>query len=199
MTTPPFINRIGMLSLLVGSAVLVLVSFWVMEVMRRSADEGAPQVERIEPDYFVENFTFIRLSQARGARYNISGKRLEHNPVDDTHHIRHPEVNSYSDERPPVKATAQRGIVSPDNTKVHLYDDVRIDRPASSSAQLVRMRSDYLLVLTDEDIVRTDKPVEITLGKSVLRGTGMVANNATRQLQLGSAVHATFAPPDRAR
>jgi lipopolysaccharide export system protein LptC len=61
------------------------------------------------------------------------------------------------------------------------------------------MRSDYLLVLTDEDIVRTDKPVEITLGKSVLRGTGMVANNATRQLQLGSAVHATFAPPDRAR
>lgn len=199
MTATPFISRAGMLSLLVVSTVLVLISFWVLEVMRRSAEERGPQVVRIDPDYFVENFTFLRLSQTRGTRYSVSGKRLEHNPVDDTHHVQLPEVNSYSAQRPPVKSTARRGIVSADNKMVHLYDDVRIDRPASGTAERFQMRSDYLLVLTDEDIVRTDRPVEITLGKSVLRGTGMVANNATRQLQLGSAVHATFAPPDRTR
>ncbi|WP_151449191.1 LPS export ABC transporter periplasmic protein LptC [Lacisediminimonas profundi] len=193
------ISRFGMVTLLVLTTVLVLVSFWVLEVMRRSAEDSGPQAKRIDPDYFVETFTFLRLSQAGGARYSISGKRLEHNPVDDTHHIQLPEVNSFSDERPPVKSTAQRGIVTADNSKVHLYDDVHVDRPASGQSRHFHLNSDYLLVLVDEDIVRTDKPVEITLGKSVLRGTGMVANNATRQLQLGNAVQATFASPERSR
>lgn len=193
------ISRFGIVTLLVLTTVLVLVSFWVLEVMRRSAEDDGPQTKRIDPDYFVETFTFLRLSQAGGARYSVSGKRLEHNPVDDTHHIDLPEVNSFSDERPPVKSTAQRGIVTADNSKVHLYDDVHVDRPAAGPSKHFHLSSDYLLVLVDEDIVRTDKPVEITLGKSVLRGTGMVANNATRQLQLGNAVQATFASPERSR
>jgi lipopolysaccharide export system protein LptC len=34
--------------------------------------------------------------------------------------------------------------------------------------------------------------VEITLGQSKLTGTGMMANNATRELRLTSNVHGTY-------
>lgn len=199
MITAPPISRFGLITLLVSSAVLVLTSFWVLEVMRRSAPDEVNQTKRIDPDYFVETFNFLRLSQAKGTRYNIAGSRLEHDPVENTHHVRLPVVNSQNDTRPPVKAWSQRAVVSADNTTVHLHDDVHVDRPATAATQHMHVRSEYLLVLTDQDVVKTDRPVEITLGKSVLRGTGMVANNVTRQLQLSSAVHATFAPPDRAR
>ncbi len=49
--------------------------------------------------------------------------------------------------------------------------------------------------MPDDDVMQTDKPVEIILGSSRLTGTGMVANNATRQLHLSSNVHATYQPP----
>ncbi|MDB5798457.1 MAG: hypothetical protein JWP36_2359 [Paucimonas sp.] len=198
MKTTSTHNRFSMLALLVLSGVLVLSSFWVLEVMRRTGEQDGPVQKRFDPDYFVENFTYLKLSRA-GGRYNLAGKRLEHNPVDDTHLVQSPVVNSYSDDKPPVKATAQRAIVSSDNSQVHLYDDVKVDRPAAADSKDFHVRSEYLLVLPNEDIVKTHKPVEITVGRSVLRGTGMLANNITRQLQLASSVRATFAPPERGR
>jgi lipopolysaccharide export system protein LptC len=45
--------------------------------------------------------------------------------------------------------------------------------------------------------VKTDKPVVITTGQAKLTGTGMVANNATRELHLTSNVHGTYQAPAR--
>lgn len=199
MKAPPFINRFGIVTMLILSTVLVLASFWVLEVMRRSVEDTLPQQQRVDPDYFVENFTFLRLSETGGVQYNIAGVRLEHDPVNGTHHVDLPIVTSYSEDRPPVKATSRRAMISPDNTQVHLYEEVHVDRPASPETKHFHLQSDYLLVLMDDDIVRTDKPVEITLGTSVLHGTGMVANNATMQLELFSNVRTRFAPPAQSR
>jgi lipopolysaccharide export system protein LptC len=71
---------------------------------------------------------------------------------------------------------------------------VRIDRPQTPESTLFHLESDYLLVLPDEEIMRTDKPVRMILGDSLLNGTGMVANNATGEVQLASRVQATLPP-----
>jgi lipopolysaccharide export system protein LptC len=72
---------------------------------------------------------------------------------------------------------------------------VHIDRPATPTSEHFHVKSDYLLVLPDDDVMQTDKPVDITLGTSTLTGTGMLANNATRELRVLSNVHATYQPP----
>ncbi len=186
-------NRFGMIILLLLASVAVLISFWVMEVMRRAGEENIPARQRIEPDYWVENFAFLRQSAVPGTRYEVAGKRLEHDPVDGTHHVDLPVLDSFNASRPPTRSTAKRAVISADNSQVSLYENVKVDREGSADTEPFHLRSEYLLVLTNEDIVRTDKPVEITLGKSVLNGIGMVANNATRQLELKQSVHAHFA------
>lgn len=190
-------TRFGMIVLLVLASVAVLISFWVLEVMRRSGEEEGPQRKRIEPDYYVENFTFLRQSVQSGTRYQVSGRRLEHDPVDGSYHVQLPVVNSYYNDRPPMKSTAKLAIVSADNSQVHLYDDVQVDRAGDQRNQPMHLTSQYLLVLPNQDVVRTDKAVEIKLGTSVVKGTGMLANNLTRQVQLFNAVHATFLPAAR--
>jgi lipopolysaccharide export system protein LptC len=52
-----------------------------------------------------------------------------------------------------------------------------------------------MLVLPDDDVVQTNKPVEIALGTSVLTGTGMYVNNATREFKLMHKVRGVFYPP----
>jgi lipopolysaccharide export system protein LptC len=185
--------RLGLVFAVV--AVLALGSFWLLEVMRKQIQDGAPAEARSEPDYFVEKFNFVRMSIAGQAQYNISGKRLEHIPVDDTHTINKPIVNSLSADRPPMTAHAERALINSDNSKVHMYNNVHVTRPATATHEYFHLKSEYLLILPDDDIVKTDKPVEITLGGSVLTGTGMLANNATRELRLSSNVHATYPPP----
>jgi lipopolysaccharide export system protein LptC len=186
-------NRFGMIVLLLLATVAVLTSFWVLEVMRRSGEDILPQRKRVEPDYYVENFAFLRQSATPGTRYEVAGKRLEHDPVDGTHHVTDPVMDSYSATRAPTRSIARRAIISADNSLVSLYEDVHVDRPGTADSEPFHLRSEFLQVLTNQDIVRTNKPVEITLGKSVLNGSGMVANNATRQLELTQPVRARFA------
>jgi lipopolysaccharide export system protein LptC len=187
-------RRFGALPLLMLAVVLALGSFWLLEIMRKSGKDSNPAAARIDPDYFVENFNFVRLSATGEAQYNISGKRMVHNPADDTHTVELPVINSLSRERPPMTARAERALIEPDGSKVHMYDQVRIDRPKTPTSNLFHMESDYLLVLPNEDVMRTDKPVRMTLGESQLNGTGMVANNATGQVQLASRVQASLPP-----
>nr|WP_314624573.1 LPS export ABC transporter periplasmic protein LptC [uncultured Noviherbaspirillum sp.] len=187
-------RRFGALPLLMLAVVLALGSFWLLEIMRKSGKDSEPAAARIDPDYFVENFNFVRLSGTGEAQYNISGKRMVHNPADDTHMVELPVINSLSRERPPMTARADRALIEPDGSEVHMYDRVRIDRPKTPTSNLFHMESDYLLVLPNEDIMRTDKPVRMTLGESQLNGTGMVANNATGQVQLASRVQASLPP-----
>jgi lipopolysaccharide export system protein LptC len=195
MSTARFANRFSMAVMLALGTALVLGSFWVLEVMRRASSDSIPDLPRNEPDYYVEKFNFVRMSKTGEAQYNISGKRLTHNPTDDSHAIELPVVNSLSNDRPPMTTNAMRAMIERDNTKVHMYENVHVDRAATATSDHFHLKSEYLLILPDDDVMQTDKPVEITLGTSRLTGTGMIANNATRELRLSSNVHATYQPP----
>jgi lipopolysaccharide export system protein LptC len=184
--------------LLAFCAALALGSFWALEVMRKSGDEDMPESGRNRPDYFVDQFSYTRMSETGAAQYNISGKKLIHNPADDTNQIALPVVKSLGTDRPPMTMRADRAVVDRNSSKVHLYDNVLLERAATRDSPAFRLMSSYLLILPDDDEMRTDKLVEMTLGKSKLSGTGMVANNATRRFSLASNVHGTYQPPEQA-
>jgi lipopolysaccharide export system protein LptC len=189
--------RIRLFMTLAPLVVLALASFWLYEVMRRATDTVVPNPERNEPDFYVEKFSYVKLSKTGAAQYHFAGERLTHNPQDDSYDIVNPVVRNISNADSPMTIRAERAQVNSDNSKVHLYDNVRVDRPASATAEPMRVRTEYMLVLPDDDVMKTDKPVEITTDRAKLTGTGMVANNATREFNLTSNVHGTYQAPAR--
>lgn len=88
---------------------------------------------------------------------------------------------------------AERAHSNRDNSQVQLYDKVEMDRPASAAGEHLNMKSEYLLVLPDEDVMKTHLPVEIKSGGNLLNGVGMVANQATRELHLAHQVRGHLA------
>ena len=90
---------------------------------------------------------------------------------------------------------ADRAIVNDKQTHIHLYDNVVSERPASPDSAYFRLRSEYMLILPEEDLMRTDKPVEVLFNQSTLTGTGMVANNATREVKILGNAQAVYQPP----
>lgn len=190
-------HRLRLTLMLVLAGALALGSFWVLELMRKSAEDSLPQAVRSEPDYFVENFSFVKMSPSGSARYQISGQRLTHYPLDNSYEIRQPHIHSQGDARLPLTMQAQRARVEDANSKIHLYDKVEIDRPASDNTAPFHLASEYLLFLPDDDLMQSDQTVHLTLGKSTLTGAGLFANNATRELRLSGNVRGVFqaAPP----
>jgi len=177
---------------------LALGSFWVLEVMRRNASDFVPDTARTEPDFYVEKFSYVRISTDGETRYRISGKRLTHNPKDNSYDIEQPVVSNQNMTNPaPTTLRADRARVDSDYSKIHLYDNVHMDRPASPTADDLHLTSDYLLLLPDDDVAQTDKAVHIKSGRSTLTGIGMFANNATREFRLSSNVHGTYQAPMR--
>jgi len=190
-------NRFRTPLMVMLAAGLALGSFWVLEVVRKDNSESAPTTTRSAPDYYIEKFDFVRMSEAGQPRYKISGAKLTHYPLDNSSEIEQPVVNRLEKDRPPMMIRADRARLEDDNSKIHMYGNVNVDRPATPMAQYFHLKSEYLLVLPDDDIVETDRPVHIVLGESILDGSGMYANNATREFRLSSQVRGTYRAPLR--
>ncbi|MBI1892261.1 MAG: LPS export ABC transporter periplasmic protein LptC [Burkholderiales bacterium] len=186
--------RFRLAFLLVFTIILALGSFWVLDVMQRGLEDSLPLSKRTEPDYYVEQFQFVRLAKGGQVRYHLSGERLVHNPQNDTYEIRLPVIKSLRRNQPPVILRAERALADPGTNQVQLFDKVQMDRPASINTKPLHLSSEYLMILPDDDVVKTDRPVTITFGNSILQGSGMFANQGTREFRLSSNVRGTFPP-----
>lgn len=187
-------ERVRILVLVAIAIAMALGSLWVLETIRQGLNESMPNIRHNEPDYYVEKFKFVRMTTSGQVHYAVSGERLTHNPVDSSFEIQRPVVTSLSGNQPPITARADRAVSEQDNSKVHLYDNVIVDRPASSTTEHFQFKSDYMLALPDDDVLQTDKPVDIAIGTSKVTGTGMYANNATREFKLTSKVRGIYQP-----
>ena len=190
-------NRLRMTLIVLLLLIAALGSLWVLQVMQRESDAIPSKLQKGESDYSVNQFNILRMSKTGKARYSISGSRLTHFPDGDTFEIQQPVIYSVNESRVPLTMRAERAIVDHLSNKVHMYTNVRLDRPASAKDDRFHLISEYLLFLPDDDVVQTDNPVQIDYGTTHLSGIGMFANNATREFRLLRQVRGTFETPVR--
>jgi len=183
-----------MIVALVLALALALGSFWVREVIRRGINESGAEAVRTDPDYFVDNFNFIKASKTGQAQYAITGVRLTHLPNDDSYEISLPVVKSLNVDKPTITAVSLRATANSDASKVEMFDNVHVDRPESKTAPDFHMKTDYLQIFPDDDAMQTDRAVHIAQGAAETSGVGMYANNATLTFKLFHDVQAVIQP-----
>jgi lipopolysaccharide export system protein LptC len=202
MATTTYVNkrtahRWRLLALMLAGVFFTFGSFWLVQVMRGGDDVHNVNVGD-DPDYIIDNFSFVRMTETGQPRYVISGERLTHRPANNTSVIDKPVVQSMSTEHPRMTITADNAHVNQEQNQIDLAGNVDISRPGSKTTQPLRIRTEALTLLPDEDIAKTDKPIRMTLGAASVSGVGMVANNATQQLTLGGRGELIY-PPRTAR
>ena len=186
-------HRWRLLALMLTAVFCAFGSFWLVQVLQ--GEQNAPGASAgNEPDYIIDNFSWVRMSETGKPRYVISGERLTHRPVDNTALVDKPVVQSLTVEHPPMTMTAERALVSQNQNQIDLTGNVDIRRPAGAKSEPLRIRTQALTVLPDEDIVKTDKAIEMQLGASSVAGIGMLANNATQQVHLGGRGQIIYPP-----
>ena len=182
---------------LVLLGVLAGITFYLADIASRDLARTGPRAVTHEPDYFVERFALTRLDSQGRPAFKMSAQRLVHFPDDDSTDYISPVMVSLDVTKPQVTLNADRGHSSSDGVQTHLYDNVVMTRAADGDNPPLRVTTDYVLLLSKEDIARTDRPVRVTSGSSILTGVGMEFNNSSRQLQVLSEVKGTWVTPQK--
>jgi lipopolysaccharide export system protein LptC len=152
---------------------------------------------RHDPDYIAENFSVLRIGPDGAARYALSARRMVHYPDDDTTHLEAPKLVSF---RGPaatvtVTATSKTALLSSNGEEAYLIDDVRLVRAAHDDKSELTMQTSWLHVIPDDNIAKTDRPVQISDANTLITSVGLEFNNETRILRLLSNVRGRYEKP----
>ncbi|MBR7801631.1 LPS export ABC transporter periplasmic protein LptC [Undibacterium fentianense] len=178
---------------------LMLGSFWVYEVMRRQGEDLASnRKNRSEPDYYVEQFNFVRLSQSKQTNYRITGDRLIHFPLEDEFEIVRPKIVGIDQEKTPMTISADRAIVKQKiqekpNTQpedqIHMLGNVTLERARSQQVESIKIETDSLILFPDTEKMKTAASIKMLTRKATISAVGMEADNADQKLRFLSKVH----------
>ena len=163
------------------------VTFLLVQVNTPQTDETATRPKRHTADYTMDGISATALDETGVTKYRFTGVHMNHYEDDLTYDVTYPALRVYAPDRPQVTARADLGKMNSDGTVVDLYNNAKVIRAQGSDARqdpLMTADSTYFQVLLNDDIVRTDKPVELHRGPSIMNANGLTFNNVTRQVQL---------------
>lgn len=175
---------------LVLLGLLAALSFW----LEYSVDLPEPRRDgkvRHDPDTFVENFQIHKMNAQGVLQYRLTSPHMEHFPDDDSSLLTQPKLDYYRPNASDMTLTGKNGYVTAGGETVFFWDDVVATRAATPERPLMVTRMPDLTVQPDVGIAFTASPVEITQGRSWIKGTGMNLDNNTSVLTLNSQVTGT--------
>jgi lipopolysaccharide export system protein LptC len=157
-------------------------------------EDTHPALRRHDPDYLVVNFTTVTYDRQGRAESTLSATRMVHFPDDDTTELVAPRVVQTKPDQPRMTVRADRGQLSRDGDEIFLYDNVVLDREAGAGRTAARLTTEFLHVVRDRSLVRTDRAVQIVEETRALSGRGMEYNNETQHFSLNAEVRGRFDP-----
>lgn len=152
-----------------------------------------------EPDYFLDDAVFTRIDVHGNPVYRISAVHLLHYPEDGASEYQSPVLVSVDPDRPRVTVRADRGRSNADGSQTVLTGDVVLVRAPLDDEPRMTIRTEQVTIYSDTQIARSDQPVRIERGTSVLTGVGMEFDNAARSLKVDSQVTFTWQRPPASR
>ena len=171
-------------------------TYWLVQRTLPSDADRAPYVKQHIPDYFADDMVISTLSATGLTQYRVNAVHMTHFEDDQTTAMTMPAVRAFTPNQPEVTATSKRGTLNADMSVVDLYDDAVVVRQAGPRDPEMRALSEHFQVLVNDDIVRTELPVQLFRGASVMYGDGMIFNNISRAVQLLGNVHGTIQPAE---
>ena len=173
---------------------LLGATYWLNQQVQPEPARPAGSL-RHDPDSIVENFSAIRLNEQGTPHFIMSAARMLHYPDDDSTVIEMPRITLLAEDRPPLFASARTGSISGKGEELFLEGDAEVLREAGVQQDQFALQTEYLHIIPDHDLVRSNRAVTFIEAHTTVNAVGMELNNKTRTIKLLSKVRSEHAPP----
>jgi lipopolysaccharide export system protein LptC len=172
--------------------VLLAATYWLNQQVL--PEPAKPEYKRHDPDAIMENFSATNLNEQGVPDFVMAATKLMHYPDDDSTTVDEPRITMLSPGQPALHATAEHGTISSKGNDVFLRDNVKVLREAGAKQDQMTLQTQYLHIIPDQDLAKTDRAVTIVDAHSIVHATGMELDNKTRTLKLLSQVRSEYVP-----
>jgi lipopolysaccharide export system protein LptC len=168
---------------------------------------SAPPSDQADPakplthnaDYFMQGFSVKTFDPAGRLKSELQGTEMRHFPDTDTVEIDKVNLHTYDNEGRLTVATAERGLSNGDGSEVQLFGNAIVVREASAPQTAradpkLELRSDFLHVITDTELIKTHKPVRIMRGTDEFTADSLVYDNLNHLANLQGRVKGVLTP-----
>ena len=169
--------------------ILLLLTLWLDKNLQRPdsrKDSGTQQ----EIDYIIENLDGIQVNHELKVDRFFSAKELIHYPSENMTKLEHVSLISIEPDKPLLRVTSGQAKFNEEGNDIFLTENVVIIRGEDQDKDKVTMLTDFLHLIPDMDIAKTDQPVTVTRMNSVVNAVGLLMNNQTGEIMLQSRVTA---------
>ena len=155
---------------------------------------------RHDPDIVAEGVRVLKLDPEGRPLQSLTARRAEHFIDDQTTDSIDVRLAETRTGKPPVTITAGLATLTGDRENVYFKEHVRAVREAMPATKTepasgpLTITSEYLHVLPNQEIVRTDKAVTITDPRGIINATGMEANSKAKTIKFKSGVSGHMEP-----
>jgi len=179
--------------------VMAMATYWLVRNTPLGSETGLEAAPRHVPDYFMRDFS-VKVFDAQGKlKSEIVGTEGRHYPDTDTLEIDQIRIRAYSAEGRLTTAQSARGLINADGSEAQLFDKAVIVREAIQTAQGItlprsELRSEFLHLFANTEMVRTHLPVELMRGaRDRFTAERMTYDNLDRTLLLSGRVRGSLA------
>lgn len=170
-------------------ALLAGATWWLVQRTPAPAGESATSAPTHEPDYEMHGFSVQHYQQAGPARGVIEGDVVRHRPDTDTLEIDGLRMRWRDDAGHLLRASAARAIAQGDGSEVRLMGGATVVRDAlPGEAAPLQFSSEEMVFDRRQDQVRSDQPVVLRQGASVIEARALTYWQADARLELRGAV-----------
>ncbi len=172
---------------------LLGATYW-LNMQTQTEPVKATVSTRLTIDALIENFSATKMDKQGKPHFIISAKQLHHYPEDDSTTLDEPVLTTISDEGVATHTTAKQGKISSKGDEVFLNDNVEMQRNASAQQDKLTLKTDYLHMLPNQNLINTDRPVTLTDANTTINATGLEMDYKIRTFKLLSQVKTVYVP-----
>ncbi len=187
--------RLSQLLPAVFLAALALVTYW-LDLTAGSAGDTTKS-PRHAPDMIADNIAVFRTGVDGSVKHTLRAERMTHFPDDDSTLLERPTFTSAAPGRPGFSIKADRGRVTSRGSDIYLEDNVIAVRAADGKRGEMKLTTDFLHVLPDDHIARTDRKVYLEDAHTRAEAIGLELNSETRTAEFKSQFKGTYHDPGR--
>lgn len=159
-----------------------------------------PQPEFVGPpraDYTLDDYELVALDHSGRASFRAWGPLLVRDPYNHELSLEQPRFRISDDRGGYWLSRADSGWVDSKGQQLRLRGNVLVDGHEADDRRHLRLETEMLRLFPHTRTAATDRPVTIVRPNSILRGIGLEADLANRQLRVLSEVTLHHVPSPR--
>lgn len=127
------------------------------------------------PDYYMEDFTTLRMKQDGSPRNRLTAAYMAHYPEENITELLKLEMELFREDKPPLYIIAEQGRRRGNSDTIVLSGPVKIREYDDAGAAVLEVDTADVRVFLDEEYAETDQRATIVRGGTVVTGIGLRA------------------------